>query len=128
MLKLPSNIENVAEVRAYVDDIVSRYRISPDLYPNILISLTEAVTNAIVHGNRQDASKKVRIQMRKQCNCLSFCVSDEGRGFDYQNLPDPTAPENLTKCGGRGVLVMRELSDCIHFKDNGRTVEMEFKL
>ncbi|MEY4106075.1 MAG: hypothetical protein RL181_417 [Bacteroidota bacterium] len=128
MLKLPSNLENVAEVRAYVDDIVSRYRISADLYPNILISLTEAVTNAIVHGNRQDASKKVMIHMRKQCNCLSICVSDEGRGFDYKNLPDPTAPENLTKCGGRGVLVMRELSDCIHFKDNGRTVEMEFKL
>lgn len=128
MLKLPSNLENVAEVRAYVDDIVSRYRISADLYPNILISLTEAVTNAIVHGNRQDASKKVRIRMRKQCNCLSICVSDEGRGFDYKSLPDPTAPENLTKCGGRGVLVMRELSDCIHFKDNGRTVEMEFKL
>lgn len=128
MLKLSSNLNSVVEVRTYVDNIASKYCISPELYPNILISLTEAVTNAIVHGNCQDESKKVKIRFRKQHNGIAVCVSDEGCGFDFRNLPDPTAPENLTKCGGRGVLVMRALSDCLQFKDNGRTVEMEFKL
>jgi len=128
MLKLPSNLNHVTEVRTFVDTISSRYCISPDIYPNILISLTEAVTNAIIHGNRQDESKKVKIRLRKAQNAIAICVSDEGSGFDVSALPDPTAPENITRCGGRGVLVMRALSDCLQFKDNGRTVEMEFKL
>ncbi|MBV6427143.1 MAG: Serine-protein kinase RsbW [Haliscomenobacter sp.] len=128
MLKLPSNLNSVAEVRSYVDSIVHKYRISPDLYPNILISLTEAVTNAILHGNCQDETKKVEIRLRKKEDAIAICVSDQGCGFDYRNLPDPTSPENLCKCGGRGVFLMHQLSDRLHFKDNGRTVEMRFKL
>ena len=128
MLKLPSNLNSVAEVRSYVDSIVHKYRISPDLYPNILISLTEAVTNAILHGNCQDETKKVEIRLRKKEDPIAICVSDQRRGFDYRSLPDPTSPENLCKCGGRGVFLMHQLSDRLHFKYNGRTVEMRFKL
>ena len=76
MLKLPSNLNSVAEVRSYVDSIVHKYRISPDLYPNILISLTEAVTNAILHGNCQDETKKVEIRLRKKEDAIAICVSD----------------------------------------------------
>lgn len=128
MLRLPSNPRNVCQVENFVQRIVEKYRISPDVYGNILISLTEAVNNAIIHGNRKDESKTVQIQLSKDQGHLAIRVSDEGRGFDYSSIPDPTAPENLTKCGGRGVFLMQQLSDRIHFHDNGRTVEMQFRL
>ena len=128
MLKLPSNPRNIAMVESFVEKMVHRYKLTPDIYGNILISLTEAVNNAIIHGNRNDESKSVKIQLDKRKDRLNIRVSDEGRGFDYHNLPDPTAPENIMKVGGRGVFLMHQLTDDIKFDDNGSTVEMHFKI
>ena len=128
ILRLPSNPMSVALIDDFVKHICQRYRVRSDKHGDMLISLTEAVTNAIIHGNNKDESKQVQIQLSKKPNCIAFKVSDEGRGFDYKSLPDPTAPGNVTKCGGRGVYLMRCLSDQIEFHDNGRTVEMRFKI
>jgi serine/threonine-protein kinase RsbW len=97
MLKLASDPKNVARVESFVEHLVDKYGISPDVYGNILISLTEAVTNAIIHGNDNDETKTVQVRLKKQKNKLAFLISDEGGGFDFDNLPDPTAPENLVK-------------------------------
>jgi serine/threonine-protein kinase RsbW len=70
----------------------------------------------------------VEIRSAKSRDRLSFVVKDQGRGFDYKNLPDPTSMENRYRCGGRGVFLMRELCDCISFKDNGSAVELKFKI
>lgn len=128
MLKLRSNPHSVAAVEPFLARVVSRYRVSPDTYGNILVSLTEAVTNAICHGNQNDENKSVRIQLKKCKDKLAFRVSDEGGGFDYQNLPDPTCPEFIEQPGGRGVFLMRTLSDEIEFLDNGSTVEIQFRI
>lgn len=128
MLKLASNPCNIVQVENFVQKLVSQYKISPDKQCNILISLTEAVTNAMIHGNHKDESKMVQVRLNKVKNNLSFRVSDQGSGFDYKSVPDPTAPENITKCGGRGVFLMQQLSDDIRFFDEGRTVEIQFKL
>ncbi len=128
MLKLNSKPGNVAKVEPFVERLVNKYKISPDKQCNILISLTEAVTNAIVHGNRRDEGKLVQVRHRRQKDCLAVRVSDEGKGFDYKELPDPTTAENLLKIGGRGVFLMRQLADDIRFYNNGSTVEMQFKL
>jgi len=128
MLKLTSKPGNVSEVETFVENLVNRYNLSPDKQCNILISLTEAVTNAIVHGNCKEENKTVQVKSRKERNCIAVRVIDEGNGFNYNDVPDPTAPENLCKCGGRGVFLMRQLSDKIRFYNNGSTVEMRFKL
>ncbi|HMR44061.1 MAG TPA: ATP-binding protein [Saprospiraceae bacterium] len=128
MLKFNSNPRNVVVVESFVDNLVTKYKLSPDKKGSILISLTEAVTNAIRHGNQFDEKKSVEVRHRKQKNCLAFRITDEGTGFDFDNVPDPTSPENLLKCGGRGVFLMRQLSDEIEFKNNGSTVEMRFDL
>ncbi|NRB64904.1 MAG: ATP-binding protein [Saprospiraceae bacterium] len=128
MLKLTSNPNNVAAVEKFVGKICREYQIQREIYGNILISLTEAVNNAIIHGNKNDESKTVRIQTHKAPDLIAFRVSDEGRGFDSNNLPDPTCPDNIAKCGGRGVFLMKQLSDRVDFYDNGRTVEMHFKI
>lgn len=128
MLKLNSKPGNVAKVEPFVERLVNKYKISPDKQCNILISLTEAVTNAIVHGNRRDEGKLVQVRHSRRKDCLAVRVIDEGKGFDFRELPDPTANENLLKIGGRGVFLMRQLADDIRFYNNGSTVEMQFKL
>ncbi len=128
MLRLSSDPQNVSSVESFVEKIAQKYKIAPDVYGNILISLTEAVNNAITHGNGNDESKTVEVKLKETGDALAFQVRDEGRGFDYNNLPDPTAPENLTRVGGRGVFLMHQLSDKIDFQDNGSTVEMRFAL
>ena len=128
MLKLSSNTRNIALVENFVERAAEQYKIAPDIYGNILITLTEAVNNAIIHGNCNDESKTVQIQLRKQKDCLAVRVSDEGCGFDLKNVPDPTCPDNLLKVGGRGVFLMQQLSDTVKFHNNGSTVEMQFKI
>ena len=125
-ITLISDPKNVAQVESFVEQIAKKYSISPNLYGNILISLTEAVTNAITHGNCNDCNKMVAIRLERQGKQLAFIVSDQGEGFDFENLPDPTTPDNLLRIGGRGVFLMRQLADRIIYHDDGRTVEMVF--
>lgn len=130
MLKLPSNPRNISVLDSFVRKIMEQYRIQPDMHCNILVSLTEAVNNAMIHGNCSDESKNVHIKLKKQRDTLAIQVSDEGCGFDPANIPDPTAPENITRCGGRGVFLMQQLSNAVRFHSNGNgnTVEIEFKI
>ena len=127
-LKLTSDPKNVDKVQPFVHEVATRYKLSEDLHGNILISLTEAVTNAILHGNCGDQSKSVSISLRCQKDALSIRVTDEGPGFDPGQVPDPTSIECLEKCGGRGLFLMQHLSDECRFIRNGSTVEMRFKL
>lgn len=128
MLTLTSDRKNIARVETFVESLVDKYHISPDIYGNILISLTEAVTNAIIHGNDNDTSKRVFVRLKKRKDQIAFQISDEGRGFNFDGLPDPTAPENLLKIGGRGVFLMKQLSDDVVFSENGSTVEIQFNI
>ena len=128
ILKLPSVSRSISEVESYVEEIASKYNIEPDKYPNILISLTEAVNNAIIHGNNEDESKYVAVCVKETETGLCFEVCDEGDGFNPNTIPDPTAPENLECCGGRGVFLMKELSDKVDYRDNGRRVDIHFNI
>ena len=130
MLELQSNPSSISHIEPYVNQIVEDFGINDEIYGNILISLTEAVNNAIIHGNKEDLSKKVRIKLvdKNPRNQIAFQVSDDGSGFDFDQLPAPTAPENIMKLGGRGVFLMQQLSDTIEFMDNGSTVQMNFNL
>jgi serine/threonine-protein kinase RsbW len=127
-LALSSCITNVVQVEQYAESLQKHYSISLDKYPDILISLTEAVNNAIIHGNNQDLEKQVLIQSQKTQKGLVIMVSDEGSGFNPQNLPDPTCQENICECGGRGVFLMKELCDKISFDNNGSTVKLFFSI
>jgi serine/threonine-protein kinase RsbW len=110
----------------FVEDLSARYPIGQDQYANLLISLTEAVNNAICHGNKYDEKKYVDIALQEKAKGVAIRVSDEGPGFNPVDLPDPTTKENITKLGGRGVFLIRQLSDTVNFLNNGRTIEMHF--
>jgi serine/threonine-protein kinase RsbW len=128
MLTISSNPNNIKEVEIYLKQMELQYLFDAEKYADILISLTEAVNNAIIHGNKSDETKNVVISVCEDSKGVVIHVSDEGHGFNPNIVPDPTKPENIECCGGRGVYIMKRLCDKIAFADNGRTVEMYFHL
>jgi serine/threonine-protein kinase RsbW len=127
-LKIVSKIENLRKVEKLVDELSSEYNISADVYGNILIAALEAANNAILHGNKLNENKNVEIEVNIEDRKLKIKIVDEGEGFDYKNIPDPTAPENIENVNGRGIFLMEKLSDKMEFSRNGATVELEFNL
>lgn len=125
-LSISSSLDNLTTVEDYVDMLCVNNHISKGHYGNIIIAVTEAVNNAITHGNKKDIDKKVFLRFMTAKEGLSIVVSDEGPGFNFDNLPDPTAPENLEMEHGRGVFLMRALADNIEFENNGSSVKLTF--
>lgn len=123
-----SKSENIVFVEKLIEDICSEYKISEDHYGNILVALTEAVNNAIYHGNKSNPDKNIKICFENHNDSISFKVKDEGEGFNFEEIPDPTDPENIEKPNGRGIFLMRHLADKVDFHENGRTVELKFKI
>jgi serine/threonine-protein kinase RsbW len=82
-----------------------------------------------MHGNKYDIKKKVHLNVElKWDNFICFTIRDEGDGFDYENVPDPTTQENIEKPSGRGVYLMKKLADLALFSNNGNTVDLYFDL
>jgi serine/threonine-protein kinase RsbW len=127
-MKIASKIENLREVEKVVDEIATKYQLKNELYGNILIAFLEAVNNAIVHGNKQNEEKDVIVNITIEKGELHIVVKDQGKGFDYENVPDPTAPENIENISGRGIFLMRKLSDKLIFDENGTKAELIFYL
>ena len=125
-IQIPSIVENIRIVESFIDNVKDKYKIDDDIYGNIMIAVTEAVNNAIKHGNNCDKNKNVALTAIYEDNLVRFIVEDEGPGFDPNKLPDPTAPENLEKIGGRGIFLMTQLSDKVNFSNQGKTIEMVF--
>jgi serine/threonine-protein kinase RsbW len=125
-IEIPSLAENIRMIESFIDNAKERYHLDDDIYGNIMIAVTEAVNNAIKHGNRSDSTKNVSLTLSFEEGLIKFKVEDEGTGFDHQHLPDPTSPENLEKPGGRGIFLMKHLSDEVEFDDNGRVVQLSF--
>lgn len=126
-LQFPSVLENIHIAERLIDEVCAEFHVKEDYYGELLIAMTEAVNNAIVHGNKLDPSKQVTLtfDIVNETN-MRFIIEDEGPGFDYNNLPDPTAPENIEKPHGRGVFLMRQLADACSFDDGGRVVTLDF--
>lgn len=127
-LNFESKADNIVIAEKLVDDVCREFSVNEDYYGNILIAVTEAVNNAINHGNRQNPDKLVHVDFSHKNSGFCFTVKDEGDGFDFENLPDPTDPANLEKISGRGVFLMRHLADEVEFSEKGTKVEMVFKV
>lgn len=125
-LKINSNTQSLRLVERLIEDVCQVYGVNEDSYGNMLIAVTEAVNNAIHHGNQDDPEKLVRIGFESENSKLVFSITDEGPGFDHSSLPDPTDPANIDKVSGRGVFLMQNLADSIQFEQNGRRVLLGF--
>lgn len=125
-IQIPSLSENIRIIESFIDNAKEKYLLNDDIYGNIMIAVTEAVNNAIKHGNKDNSTKNVTLSLSLQDGLIKFKIQDEGDGFNFQKLPDPTSPENISKPGGRGIFLMKHLSDEVDFKEDGKIVELSF--
>ena len=128
-LQLPSRIDSITTLENFIDTLREKYNFSDEVYANVLTCLSEATVNAIIHGNKENLNKKVYINLEViEEKRLIFTISDEGNGFNFNNLPDPTAPENLENLTGRGVFIIKRLADQCIFNSRGNELELHFKI
>ena len=126
-LSLPSRIETVTAAAAAVAEFIGRFGVSDDAAFGIDMAVREAVTNAVLHGNRQDENKTVDIVLKSSPDAVEISVHDSGPGFNPEDVPDPTANENILKTSGRGIFFMRTFMDEVDWlirPEGGTTVRM----
>jgi serine/threonine-protein kinase RsbW len=126
-LIIKSKLSNLGMVENAIDDITKENGINKENYGKILVSVMEAVNNAIVHGNKNDQNKIVHINILLKNNLLEITVEDQGKGFRPDEVPDPTSPENVENMNGRGVFLMKSLADDLEFNKKGNRVILKFK-
>ncbi|MEY3074405.1 MAG: ATP-binding protein [Flavobacteriia bacterium] len=123
---LPSDYQSLIDVEKLVGGVCEEFGVQEDAFGNVLIAVSEAVNNAIQHGNKDIPNAHVELKVANQDDLFCIQVKDQGKGFSYQDLPDPTAPENLLKDSGRGVFLMKNLADEVEFLNTGSTVNLYF--
>lgn len=106
-IEINSDPQNLITVEEFVSFLSTEANLNPDRLAGLLIAVTEATTNAIIHANKKDPEKIVTISAIIDDDYLTITVKDQGTGFDPEKIPDPTAPENLMKDSGRGLYLMR---------------------
>ena len=110
-LEIESNPNNLITVEEFVNYFSRELNLDESKLSGLLLAVTEAVTNAIIHANKCDETKKVQMNVVKEGGKLTITIKDEGKGFDPSKVPDPTSPENLLKDSGRGLYLMKIYTD-----------------
>jgi len=130
-LRFPSRIEAVSEAAAAVSEFLSRMGIDEGTAFGVDMAVREAVTNAVLHGNKLDEAKVVDLKLSNSPEAFEIIVHDQGRGFNPSDIPDPTKEENLLKTSGRGIFFMRNFMDTVDWSSDpqgGTTVRMLKKI
>ena len=127
-LVLHSSFEEMEKLQPFVDTLQQWTACSDDQSSRIMLTLSEAVNNAIIHGNRQQYDQTITITAVFDDDRLTLSVADQGSGFDPDDLPDPVKEENLLNEGGRGIYLIKQYADEVSFSEGGSTVTMQFQL
>ncbi len=125
VLELPNDLRSIDRA---VDYLMARCRevgFERDrMRLNLRVGVTEALANAMLYGNGRDPKKRVLVEAHISADAITIRVTDEGRGFDPNAVPDPTLPSNRTRPGGRGIFLIRELMDLVEFNERGNSITM----
>ena len=124
---LSDNAEKSRVLDELLDAIEKSGALKTDDMGSMRLALDEALVNAVMHGNRHDTQKKVRVFAWLSSARLSIVISDDGAGFKEEDLPDPQAPENLLEESGRGVILIRGIMDEVSYWNGGATLLMTKK-
>lgn len=126
-IEVPSTLDYLPKVDAFVERKLKEWGVKKDKRVDIAISVSEAVTNAVVHGNKNDLSKKVKVSLKGDSSCIEVTVEDEGAGFARECVQPPIGECDLFKKEGRGILIVEALMDKVEFlcePGKGTTVKM----
>jgi len=125
-IEIMESIEELSKVENAIDKLYEDGGLTDVNYGNVIVASTEAVLNAMNHGATMDSNQKVLFAIEITEKEIIVEVSDSGKGFDFLNLPDPTDPTNIEKGSGRGIFIMKNLSDSLEYENNGSKVVMKF--
>jgi serine/threonine-protein kinase RsbW len=120
-LIIPSDLEQLEKVHEFIYSICQENQISDDDEFKINLAVSEAVSNSIIHGNRNEYEKNVEINFKLMDNEITISISDEGEGFDIESAPDPTTEENLLKESGRGIFLIKKYMHSVYIDQNSST-------
>lgn len=126
LISIASSKNNLYEVDNFLQSIFSEYGIDKCMHFNIYLTLSEAINNAIQHGNQFDSTKFVNVYFLQSSSSYEFIIEDEGSGFDITKVPDPISTENIRKESGRGLFLMKTYTDSFEVMNNGRIVKLIF--
>jgi serine/threonine-protein kinase RsbW len=126
-LLLKSTYEESEKVPDFVTDIQERSNIDDDTTGTLMLLLSEAVTNAIVHGNKLNPSKTVDVEVRINQKQIVSTVKDQGEGFEPEEADNPLDEENILKASGRGIFLMKQLSEHVEYDENGTKLRFILK-
>lgn len=128
--EIESDPELLPELEEFIINIAKEANLNEGKLNNLALSFSEAASNSVVHGNKFDRNKKVKITVKVSGTIFSVSIKDEGKGFNLDSVPDPTAPENILKDSGRGIHIMRSFLDGFryNFTDTGTEVILELNL
>ncbi|MFN1834537.1 ATP-binding protein [Balneola sp. MJW-20] len=127
-LHLNSTYEEVEKLEGFLNDLQEKLSFDNEMYARLMLTVSEAVTNGIVHGNQLDESKKVHVKAETDDTYLYIVTEDDGDGFNPEDVPDPLAEENLLKPSGRGIFLMEEHADETNFSEDGTILTLKFRL
>lgn len=125
---IASDPQNVRVVEELIDLVSNEMELGTEVIFNLRLVLSEAIHNAIVHGNEGKAEKEVLIDYELRGNRLYCCICDEGAGFDISRVKDPTDKANREKEGGRGVFFLQQFTEHFHYCGDSRGVKFSMKL
>ncbi len=123
-LKIPSEIKYIREVSSKILKSLENLKVNESALFDIRLCVEETLRNAVVHGNQEDKKHSAKIDYWLEGNKFIVEIEDEGRGFDYKNLPNPTHEDNIMKASGRGIYLVRHLMDEVIFNDKGNKVRL----
>lgn len=129
-LVLDSKFEEMERLEPFIDELKHWADVNDEDSNRIMLALSEAVNNAIMHGNNENPEKQVVVlsTFDEENRILTISVEDEGEGFDPEEIPDPLKEENLLNESGRGVYLIRQYADDVHFSKGGSKVTIIFQL
>lgn len=132
MTKSPSHIlviksakSEIDRVERFLNDIFSTYKFPGDCFNKVFLCVSEAVVNSIVHGNKKAENKEIKVHVNCETRKITVTVTDEGDGFDISAIPDPTKKENILKESGRGIHIIKSLSQFVNYNEKGNSLQFQ---
>jgi serine/threonine-protein kinase RsbW len=127
ILVIKSDVTELKKVENFLKDIFSEYNLEQKYFIKLYLCISEAVVNSIKHGNKNDENKTVLIVLDCDIEEINVQIEDEGEGFDFNNIKDPTSNENLKNESGRGIFIIRNLSDKMEYNEKGNIIQFKIE-
>ncbi|MFW6327434.1 MAG: ATP-binding protein [Bacteroidota bacterium] len=127
-LAIQSDKKELKQVERFLRQLFAEEHLPEQAFNKVLLCVSEAVVNSIEHGNKNEKYKTVTLEVYCNDKDISIVVADEGDGFDYRKVADPTSKENIIKENGRGIFIMKSLCNELKFKQKGKCVELKIEL